>query len=185
MNNWLEILAGFIFSPRRGVRRVIQRKPWVLALLVLLFALASCGTAAALTIGGGFPGGARAYAIRLLAGGGLALAFAFVFSALLHLAADALRGAGSGIALFLSLLCCLLPWLFATPLMLALTSLGFRYSSFLALSAVLTVWSVLLGVTSVREIYRFGLGRAVAVLLIPLLLLAAAAYGTVLCFTRC
>ncbi len=102
----------------------------------------------------------------------LLLIFFFAAAAILHMTADFFGGGGRGLTLFRLLLLDILPlWLLGPVSYLSdafpsLNLLGF------ALILSLLLWTLLLVVISIKEVYRFTLSRALSTLLSPLAIIA-------------
>jgi hypothetical protein len=171
---WFELIGLMLLGPRKAIRRIIRQKPVVPALLVAALALGASAILEQLPRAGGFPGGGAAFARRLGLELVIVLVGLFALGALIHLFADWLRGGGSGTALFLCLLFSLAPLLFAAAGGLLLHLAHAPQMAYDLWFLLLAVWSLVLVLRAIQENYRFGFGRALASLVLPLVLIAMA-----------
>ncbi len=108
----------------------------------------------------------------------LMLIFFFASAAVLHMTADFLGGGGRGITLFRLLLIDILPlWLLGPISYLFHTLTSLRVLSFILMS-ILLLWTLLLIVLSIKEVYRFTFTRALSTLLTPLAITAIGVFSS-------
>ncbi len=168
MKGPLDLVAGALADPVPTLRQAAEEARLPLPLAIAAAALAVAGLAA------------MRGPIGLL-WMGFGLAGLFFLAAVLQLTADLLGGRGTGRGLLAALALAQTPALLTAPV----AALGLVPSpSWLgaALRAALGLWTVVLEVLAVREAHRLSTGRALAVMLLPvvaLLLLALLVLGAV------
>lgn len=124
--------------------------------------------------------------IPLLAIGGFFMQFIkwFTYSALLHLIADFLGGKGSARGVFTVYGLAALPTLFLIPVQLLVIALDPRSILvniiLIPVSLALAIWGIILLVMGIREVHRLSTGRAIAVVLTPVLVMAVLAILTLI-----
>ncbi len=99
-----------------------------------------------------------------------------LLTAVLHLSADLLGGAGRGRTLLFFLMLSTLPIWAAGPLAFLLKVVFPLHGLYPFVVAFLLIWSVLLVVLSMRELYRFTFRRALIALILPCAFLSGLAW---------
>lgn len=170
----LDAFYDFVEDPARSAEAARKRPP--LALGLTAYVAAAVGLFAAQGLAG-------QHALLGVSWPALAISAAWtlgmgaLFSAVVHLAAEAAGGRGSALALFSLFGFARLGWALSLPAVLMLKAFvpqaGWATS---ALFVVTGLWVIVLETRSVRLLYGFGRGRAAAVVLAPY----AAAAGAVL-----
>lgn len=162
----VDIIYGILFLPGKAMRDLAVDPP--LGTAVLVFLAVSLLSALAATITPGMPSAGRLSASLLLL---LILAFQFLGwflgTAVLQLTAELLGGKGRGRTLLALLGLANLPMAFQPPAAL-IGRLAGSGAAELLLSTALGVWSLVLAAIAIRESHRVSTGRAVLVLLLPL-----------------
>ncbi|MBN1356071.1 YIP1 family protein [bacterium] len=163
----LRNIKGILLNPVRTIRKLLLGTPIVFSLIVLAGFLLSMVLTQWITRFPLAPGEAafimKTFAPQCV----LLLVVLFLGTALIHLTADLLNGAGRGLNLFLLSLISLLPFWFAAPLALLfdwLIPAGVFLTGFLL---SLGLWSLSLFLIAIREIYRFNIRKAFLTLFIP------------------
>lgn len=170
---WLETMYGVLFAPV-GTFRAFVRRPnllmgFVVLMVVNLVSTLTTGSIAARELFNGtrFAGASGSLFVVATTFGAL---FAwFLGTAVYHLSAELFGGEGRARTLLGLEGLTALPIIFQAPVVLLarLTGIGFDTPITLGLG----LWSLVLTILGVRENYRFSTGRAVAVVLIPPLVL--------------
>lgn len=183
---WYDLVYGILFQPVATYQRVAVRPPLAMtvalvAVLNILLAAMGMNTMEHNFLAEHLTGNDHIFSLFQQASSYIALLTFLInmlwwllLSALLHLVAEFLGGAGRGIATFTVYGLAGLP----AVLMLPLQSLEiiFPGNSFLTTistlgALVVTLWGIALLVIGVREVHQFSTGRAVLVLVTPWLLL--------------
>ena len=172
MAKMIKQLNGMIFHPVNTIRKILLNQPARLAVTVFCGFLLSAGLAQWITHFRPVSNGTMALATFYLSELISILAVVFLMSSLFHLTADLLGGAGRGINLFFLSLISLLPLWLSGPLSLLFRLLLHQDATYAFLNGLLLFWSFLLFLVSVKELYRFTFPKAVAVVLMPLTIIA-------------
>lgn len=179
----LDAFYDFVEDPARSAEAALKRPPLALALVAYVAAAAGLFAAQGLAgkqalLGVSWP--ALAFSAAWTLGMGA------LFSAVVHLAAEAAGGRGSALALFSLFGFARLGWALSLPAVLMLKAFAPEAGwSASVLFVVVGLWVFVLEARSVRLLYGFGRARAAAVVLAPyaaasaavLLVFAAAAWS--------
>jgi Yip1 domain len=161
-------LSGMILHPVKTSRKLLLGTPLNLSLISLAGFLLSLGVTQWINRLPSIKGETAFFARFFLSECAYLLLAIFIYSSVVHLTADLLKGAGRGVNLFLLFVISLLPlWLMA-PAALIFSLLLPLQPVFTTILSGLVLWSVCLVIISIREIYRFSTAKAVLALLIPL-----------------
>jgi len=167
--DFLELLYGIIFNPRKTMRQAAENPLFSQALVVFLIVNILSSLLMAVSLGSRFPGRALAFAPVALVVAGLVVGFIdwFVVTGVFHLLAGIFGGHGKGLALFALIALANLPRLVDVPLgLLAFTPLR---ALGVVLGLVVTLWVAVLYVIAISEVHGLSTGQSVAVLTLPLL----------------
>jgi len=169
----IETLVGVLARPASTLRRVSQQQPIGLALLVYLV-VNLITTVVVLTEPRmleelGLPD--FGMPVLLLGSSLISILALVILTAICHLVASVLGGRGSYGGLFSAFAFSALPGVFAAPSeVLGLLPVVGDLLSGLGIFGIL-VWSLVLTILAVRETYTLTTGRAILILLLPLVLL--------------
>lgn len=179
---FLEIVYGVLFEPVKTMRRAADNPPLVTALVIVTI-LSLLGTLMAMLtfsriLSQSFNGAVLSGAL-VPVGAFISLVFSYVkwfgYSAVLHLVADLLGGKGAVRGVFTAVGLAVLPNILLFPFQFIgyLYGLGNLAVTVLLLLAGLAVeiWSSVVLVIGIREVYRLSTGRSVLVFFIPFLAL--------------
>jgi len=164
----LKNLSGMILHPAKTTRKLLLGTPMNLSFVSLAGILLSLGITQWLDR---LPSitNEPVFFIRLfLSECAFILLFLFIYTSIIHLTADLLKGAGRGVNLFLLTIISFLPFWLMAPAALVFSLLLPIPMVLTAIIAGLSIWSLCLLIVSIREIYRFSTGKAVLTLLVPL-----------------
>ncbi|MEW6242848.1 MAG: Yip1 family protein [Bacillota bacterium] len=171
----LEILYGIMARPASTIEKVAKRPPVGTALLVFTVSTVITtlvGTRDASFYGHSIPN-LRAFT-TLVTVAGLIFAYStwFIGTAIVHLWAELLGGRGRALALFAAGGLLSFIQLFTVPAALIAMAVGEWFSNMVAFAVL--IWTVVLYVISIKAVYQMSVGRAVAALLLPVLVAALA-----------
>lgn len=186
---WLDILYGTLFQPQATFSRLLDRPPYLLALIV--FAVVGIVSAAIARQMGpallaeleSIPGLQPDLGVDLqrISGALSVLAFWiglfnwFLLTGVFHLVASFMGGRGSAAALFPLIGLANLPSIFAAPLGALELNTGVGLLS--SLGVALDIWRYYLYYRAIRVVYDLARGRSLAVLLSPVAIILVAAIG--------
>lgn len=184
---WYDLIYGILFQPVTTYRRVALAPPLLMTVVVVaglnaVLAVLDINSAHQLPLPAQLAGGgASVQALLDQIGPYLALAsFTFSFllwfivSAILHMLAEFFGGTGRALGTFTAYGLAGLPALLLLPfqsLTIMLPGNGFFANLAALASLVVILWGLVLIVIGLREVHQFTTGRAVLVLITPLLLL--------------
>lgn len=162
MNNTSELLYTYFTNPREAIRYVLDHPPTVTIFLLFFFALFNGQIAESL------------YAAPFAKQVGLVVLFGFlfkvimtilllfIFSAFVHFFADLFGTTGSVTGLFMTFMLSLSPFIFAAPI--AIVSPTF----FIKISLLLILWSLILQIKGIQEVYRISVAKALIAYFLPI-----------------
>jgi len=163
MNTKSNLLFAFFTQPRDAIRYIIDHPPHVFVFFIFLFALVNDHIAFGLNI----PPYASTLSIYLTYGLMLkvvnVLIFTLLLATLVHFSSDLAGSTGSVTKLYLIMLFSFAPYIFSTPAMLLTKS----YGAYFLVCIILGVWSIVLQIKGVQEVYRFPAGKAFFVYILP------------------
>ncbi len=194
---FLELVYGVLFEPRRTMKRVAEKPPLGLAVLIVTV-LSLFGTLTGLfiilrffeqsllgTVAGGFIPGGRGIVI-LIAVLGLLVGYArwFGYSAVMHLVADLLGGRGCARGVFAVAGLATLPSILKFPVQIlaywyGMESLAASAAAGLAGLAA-GIWSFIILVIGINQVHGLSTGRSVLVVIAPVLALIILVFLTIL-----
>lgn len=180
---FLDLIYGVLFDPRVTFRRVALQPPigpaiFIFTLVNLVGATMGVFAGYRLAIHGpGTPGMHMAWLMQaagpVMAATGLIFQYLkwLVVSAVMHFAAELFGGRGRAVGILSVTALASLPALVLAPVDLILLSLGARGLSVAGIVALTGlgsfVWSVILVVLGLREVYGFSTGRAILAVFLP------------------
>lgn len=165
----LEIIYGLLFKPSIGIRAAAEKRPFGLVVLILLFSCLAGMVANDLI----FSIDPAIALVSLSAGLGLRFLFVltglFLLACILHFIAEGLKGEGKVSVFFILLCCSLLPGILVSPLSLAAACIKpfpLKVVFYLVFSMAIFIWTVLLQILALKEVYHLSSGRAILAYLI-------------------
>ncbi len=174
MNQITQSLTGILLKPESTFRRLLLRQPMGLALLSLLLTLISGFASQWAAHADIFSANPVAFFASLPLKLIIFFCLLFLLSALWHMTADILGGAGRGFTLLLLIAVALIPfWLIGISAFLFLVILNLPVVH-TGVSWVLVFWSMLLIVSAVKALYRFSWIRSLVTLVLPVVLFGLA-----------
>lgn len=159
----LDLIRKLIVHPAAGIREAVRTRPVYLAFVVGTFAVLSRYIATLLMTY--CPAGKIAYSLLLGCIVMVCILFVniFFFSSLYHFVASLMGGVGNGGSLYITYCLSTLPFIFLVPITLI------HHTLYWPALVLLWLWVFILRVKSIAILYSFSLGKALAVILIPIL----------------
>jgi hypothetical protein len=165
--NKLDVIYGLFVSPAAVIRGVLLGKYLNLALFVVALSVISSSVGWLLI----FPQNITPslFIITLLMGTIFLLLFLFILCGILSIMAGFYGGVGNGRFLYIAACLSLIPYWLVTPsaLLISYFEPGGASLLFSLIRIIFFFWSAGLFVISIREIYVFSHGKAIATLLTP------------------
>ena len=161
------ILYYILARPSQAIGIVRQRNPFLLSLIVIILAYFSRSLSASLHRGSTLGPASIDFTLGTAANFFAALLVLICFTALFHFTADFYGGRGRAKDLFYSFCLSLLPFILLLPLTLIWSSL------YIIAWIVLWLWTIILKIVCVKEVYQFSYPEALATMILPLIILAA------------
>ena len=195
MADLLENIFGTLFSPASTFRRMLEERTSVTtAAIVVLIACICSGAGSILTqsafmsMFAEFPGfepvgpGFEEMMFSPIASMTLSVVFGFilwvVIAGILHVVAKVLGGKGAFTETLVLMGFAMLPNIFQAPIGLIAIFSGGLTGAFIAmgLGGILAIWVLILDVLAIREAHKFSMGRAIATLVLPFVVLMVLAF---------
>ena len=188
MADLLENIFGTLFSPASTFRRMLEERTSVTtAAIVVLIACICSGAGSILTqsafmsLFAEFPG-FEEMVFSPIASMTLSVVFGFilwvVIAGILHVVAKVLGGKGAFTETLVLMGFAMLPNIFQAPIGLIAIFSGGLTGAFIAmgLGGILAIWVLILDVLAIREAHKFSMGRAIATLVLPFVVLMVLAF---------
>ena len=188
MADLLENIFGTLFSPASTFRRMLEERTSVTtAAIVVLIACICSGAGSILTqsafmsLFAEFPG-FEEMVLSPIASMTLSVVFGFilwvVIAGILHVVAKVLGGKGAFTETLVLMGFAMLPNIFQAPIGLIAIFSGGLTGAFIAmgLGGILAIWVLILDVLAIREAHKFSMGRAIATLVLPFVVLMVLAF---------
>lgn len=174
MNQITTSLTGILIKPESAFRRLLLRQPIGLALISLVLTLVSGFASQWASQAGIFSANPGAFfgslPLKLI----IFFCLLFLLSALWHMTADILGGAGRGFTLLLLVVVAMVPfWLIGISAFIFLVAMSLPIVH-TVVSWVLVTWSFILVTTAVKSLYRFSWIRSLLTLILPVILFGLA-----------
>ncbi len=164
-------LWGLVIHPVKTMRMLLLGKPFWLAQVVVLGVFISLFSAQFILNFDAFHAQPSSFFSLIPLEIVSLVVTIFTLSAIWHLTADMLGGAGRGLNLLLLIVISMLPmWLVGifSFLFILISDIPLMYQ--ISVGAV-SIWSVILMIVSMRELYRFSHGRAVFTFMLPIIIM--------------
>jgi hypothetical protein len=190
MTDLLENISGTLFSPAASFRRMLEERTSVtIAAIIVLIACICSGVGSILTqsvfmsMFAEFPGfgpAAPGFEVVMLSPAAsiiLSVVSGFigwvVIAGILHVVAKMLGGKGAFTEMLVLMGFAMLPNIFQAPIGLVVILSGGFAGAFIAmgLGGILMIWILILYVLAIREAHKFSTGRAIATLVLPVVVL--------------
>ncbi|HEY3313662.1 MAG TPA: Yip1 family protein [Bacillota bacterium] len=180
--DFLELVYGILFSPRKTFRELAEAPPVGQAVAVFLAVNIVSTTLMTISLGSRLSATAFGLAPAAFVFAGLVLGLIdwFVVTAVFHLVAEMLGGKGRGLSLFYLVALANLPRLINAPLML-LTFTPARTLEVL-LSLAVTIWVAVLYIIAVAEVHHITSGQATVTVVLPMAAVFAVVAALIIAF---
>lgn len=179
MSNVVRPIVSLIAHPGNTFRRLTLVQPCPSALLVLLLFIISILGHEWTSQADVYRGNWEAFMLESFALILISVTGILILSAVVHLSADLLGGAGRGQTLMFFLMLSLLPLCLSGPAAFLLRSVFSMNGLYTIVLALLAIWSACFAIISIRELYRFTFARAVVALVAPVFLFGAIGWGLI------
>ena len=171
--NRYNILYNLIFSPKRAFRNIITEKPWYMVFVIFLFVRISKTISKGVVWSGSPFWGKAIFSFGVSGEILVVLMFWIILTCVFHLFAQLFGGKGEGKLLFLSLGFTSFPLIFLVPLSLIAASWEKGgWLLWVIFSIILYIWSFILKIVAIKEVYEIDQYKALAVIILPFLVLS-------------
>jgi hypothetical protein len=172
MSKLMTNLLGLMIKPTRTIRTLLLSNPAKLGWFVFIVFLASVFLRKFVMALDIWITRIPSFLVTLPLEAALWMFSLLLFTAILHLTADLLGGAGRGASLFFLLMSSTLPLCLIGPSSLLITALLQQPKIDFIITSILALWSICLVFLSIRELYRLSFQKSVAILILPFLMFA-------------
>jgi len=185
MTHWKSIVYHTIMHPREGMCMAVRSCSWGFGFLILLAATVSLHFGSGVLWSGHGPQVLPpVFSFMLVIRIGLVVSLWIIAGALTHAIARALRGYGKLSLLYMVLGLSSLPFVLSAPLAVLFSSLGIAGIFLYGLVLVpLYIWSLVLIIMGVREVYYLKTGPAAVSVLAPWLIMPLPVFGALAVYT--
>ena len=171
----LGILYDQLTSPKKAVQALAERRPYGLAVLVIVLSVVSKVTAGLIVpSNAGAFGGARLFVLLCFAQLVITVVFTIIAASVYHFAATNEFKLGDAKVLFLLIAVCLLPEVFAAPIAVLVNGLPVSAAIpvWIMCAVGLWLWGFILQIIAVKNYYEISAGRSFFAVILPFLLMS-------------
>ncbi len=179
----LAILYDQLTSPKKAVQALVERKPYGLAVLVIVLSVVSKVAAGLIVPSNAGPfGGASLFVLLCFAQLVITVVFTIIAASVYHFAATNEYRLGDAKVLFLLVAVCLLPEVFAAPIAVLMN--GLPVSTAIPVWVVcamgLWLWGFILQIIAVKNYYEISVGRSFFAVILPFILMSVLGLAVIL-----